>query len=138
MLANGTILEDLHSSISSLTNDSDTISYRKTNLTFTLVLAVVFSLIMLIAILGNSLVIATFCLRPKLRKPSNYFILNLAVADLTLSILILPLSASYDILGTWLFGPEVCLIWNILDILVCTASILNLTAISADRYMAIR
>jgi len=90
------------------------------------------------ALLGNLFVIIAFCLKKKLRKPTNYFIVNLAAADLTLAVMILPMSAAYDVTGNWMFGAELCLIWSATDILVSTASILNLVAISADRYLAIR
>lgn len=105
---------------------------------FKVSVSVTLSLIILVAIIGNSFVIAAFCLRRRLRKASNYFILNLAITDFSLSVVILPVSALYDVLGTWLFGPELCLIWTVFDVFVSTASILNLVAISADRYMAIR
>ena len=105
---------------------------------FKVSVSVTLSFIIFIAIIGNTFVISAFCLRHRLRKPSNYFILNLAVTDLSLALLILPISAVYDVLGEWLFGPIICLIWTVLDVFVSTASILNLVAISADRYMAIR
>lgn len=107
-------------------------------LVFTISIGIVLGIIIVMAIIGNSFVIAAFCLKPKLRKPTNYFILNLAVADLTLAILVLPMSAVYDIHGKWVFSSVVCLIWTVVDILVSTASIFTLVAISADRYMAIR
>lgn len=100
--------------------------------------SVALSLLILVAIIGNSFVIAAFCLKRRLRKPSNYFILNLAVTDLSLAVLILPISAVYDVTGKWVFGEEVCLIWTVMDVFISTISILSLVAISADRYMAIR
>lgn len=118
--------------------ESDALPVLISSFVFKISVSVILSLIIIVAIVGNSFVIAAFCLRARLRKPTNYFILNLAVTDLSLSILVLPISAVYDVLGTWLFGPEICLIWTVLDVFVSTASILSLVAISADRYMAIR
>lgn len=39
--------------------------------------------------------------------------------------------------GYWIFGSDWCDIWHSLDVLASTASILNLTVISLDRYWAI-
>jgi octopamine receptor len=37
----------------------------------------------------------------------------------------------------WLFGDTWCTIWLAVDVWMCTASILNLCAISLDRYVAV-
>jgi len=129
-----TTISHHNSSLDSLVTAAPLVS----SLIFTVSVSITLSLIILIAVLGNSFVIVAFCLRSRLRKPSNYFILNLAVTDLSLAIMILPISAVYDITGIWIFGAEVCLIWTVLDVFVSTASIYSLVAISADRYMAIR
>jgi dopamine D1-like receptor len=35
--------------------------------------------------------------------------------------------------GSWIFGDQFCDIWVAFDVMCCTASILNLCAISMDR-----
>jgi octopamine receptor len=37
----------------------------------------------------------------------------------------------------WIFGDVWCSIWLAVDVWMCTASILNLCAISLDRYVAV-
>ncbi|KAL0994691.1 hypothetical protein UPYG_G00125860 [Umbra pygmaea] len=73
-----------------------------------------------------------------LRIPTNYFIINLAIADLLLSTTVLPVSATLEILDYWVFGRIFCDIWAAVDVLCCTASIMSLCAISIDRYIGVR
>ncbi|XP_058127586.1 probable G-protein coupled receptor No18 [Anopheles ziemanni] len=99
--------------------------------------ALILSLIIVATIVGNVLVIlSVFTYRP-LRIVQNFFIVSLAVADLTVAILVLPLNVAYSLLGRWEFGVGVCKLWLTSDVLCCTASILNLCAIALDRYWAI-
>ncbi|XP_052870474.1 tyramine receptor 1-like, partial [Anopheles cruzii] len=99
--------------------------------------ALILTLIIVITIVGNILVIlSVFTYRP-LRIVQNFFIVSLAVADLTVAILVLPLNVAYSLLGRWEFGIHVCKMWLTSDVLCCTASILNLCAIALDRYWAI-
>lgn len=99
--------------------------------------ALVLTLIIIITIVGNILVILSVFTYKPLRIVQNFFIVSLAVADLTVAILVLPFNVAYSILGRWEFGIHVCKMWLTSDVLCCTASILNLCAIALDRYWAI-
>uniref|UniRef100_A0A2K6KFP4 Alpha-1B adrenergic receptor n=1 Tax=Rhinopithecus bieti TaxID=61621 RepID=A0A2K6KFP4_RHIBE len=92
----------------------------------------------LFAIVGNILVILSVACNRHLRTPTNYFIVNLAMADLLLSFTVLPFSAALEVLGYWVLGRIFCDIWAAVDVLCCTASILSLCAISIDRYIGVR
>lgn len=74
------------------------------------------------------------CFR-KLKKVSNLFLISLAVADLVVSCLVMPFAVANDIFGYWPFSHHFCNIWLSFDVLSATASILNLCAISLDRYI---
>lgn len=45
--------------------------------------------------------------------------------------------ALFDTQQVWIFGDIWCRIWLAVDVWMCTASILNLCAISLDRYVAV-
>lgn len=93
--------------------------------------------IIIFTIVGNVLVIlSVFTYRP-LRIVQNFFIVSLAVADLTVAVFVLPFNVAYSIIGKWIFGIHLCMMWLTCDIMCCTASILNLCAIALDRYWAI-
>nr|XP_006823182.1 PREDICTED: probable G-protein coupled receptor No9-like [Saccoglossus kowalevskii] len=91
----------------------------------------------LMVICGNILVILAVGISRKLRSVTNHFIVSLAMADLLLGVSVLPFSATLELLSFWVFGKTWCVIWLAVDVLICTASILNLCAISLDRYIAI-
>ncbi|KAG5678939.1 hypothetical protein PVAND_008558 [Polypedilum vanderplanki] len=99
--------------------------------------AVILTLIIIFTIVGNVLVILSVFTYKPLRIVQNFFIVSLAVADLTVAILVLPLNVAYSIRGRWDFGIHICKMWLTSDVLCCTASILNLCAIALDRYWAI-
>lgn len=101
------------------------------------ILYVVGVLVTSATVVGNVLVIIAVITDKRLRKVGNVFIINLAVSDCLVGICVSPLAISYDIAGDWLLGDVMCDIWISLDVICCTASILNLSAIAYDRYKAI-
>ncbi|XP_037606020.1 5-hydroxytryptamine receptor 1B-like [Sebastes umbrosus] len=100
-------------------------------------LAVTLALITLATTLSNAFVIATIYQSRKLHTPANFLIASLAVTDLLVSILVMPVSAMYTVSQTWTLGQVLCDIWLSSDITCCTASILHLCVIALDRYWAI-
>ena len=65
------------------------------------------------------------------------FIVSLAIADLIVGVIVMPISAAYIILGQWKFGIVVCQFWVGVDYTASTASILNLLVLSMDRYWSV-
>nr|XP_021402869.1 5-hydroxytryptamine receptor 4 [Lonchura striata domestica] len=96
------------------------------------------SAVILMAILGNLLVMVAVCRDRQLRKiKTNYFIVSLAFADLLVSVLVMPFGAMELVQDNWIYGEMFCLVRTSLDVLLTTASILHLCCISLDRYYAI-
>ncbi|KAK3539473.1 hypothetical protein QTP70_008635 [Hemibagrus guttatus] len=93
--------------------------------------------LILFAVLGNTCVIAAIALERSLQNVANYLIGSLAVTDLMVSVLVLPMAALYQVLDKWTLGQEICDLFIALDVLCCTSSILHLCAIALDRYWTI-
>ncbi|XP_049748916.1 D(4) dopamine receptor [Elephas maximus indicus] len=87
---------------------------------------------------GNSLVCVSVAAERALQTPTNYFIVSLAAADLLLALLVLPLFVYSEVQGgVWRLSPGLCDALMAMDVMLCTASIFNLCAISIDRFVAV-
>ncbi len=103
-----------------------------------IILASIFvTLLMIVIVVGNALVIWAIALDRNLRALQNWFIASLAVSDLLVGLLIMPFSLANELMGYWYFGNILCELWLATDVMLCTASILNLCLISLDRYWSI-
>uniref|UniRef100_A0A8C4KSD6 Alpha-1B adrenergic receptor n=1 Tax=Equus asinus asinus TaxID=83772 RepID=A0A8C4KSD6_EQUAS len=119
-------------------NTSSNSTLPQLDITRAVSVGLVLGAFILFAIVGNILVILSVACNRHLRTPTNYLIVNLAIADLLLSFTVLPFSAALEVLGYWVLGRIFCDIWAAVDVLCCTASILSLCAISIDRYIGVR
>lgn len=84
-----------------------------------------------------SQVMISFKIDKQLQTISNYFLFSLAIADLAIGLISMPLFTVSTILGHWPLGPFVCDTWLALDYLASNASVLNLLIISFDRYFSV-
>lgn len=100
-------------------------------------LGVILSLLILLTVGGNVLVCLAVCASRRLRCLTNCFIVSLAVTDLLLGLLVLPFSALLQLNTEWPLGAVFCNFYISMDVMLCTASILTLLAISVDRYLAV-
>ena len=102
-----------------------------------IIASILVTALMIIIVVGNALVVIAIAVDRNLKGLQNWFIASLAVADLLVGLLIMPLSLTNELLGYWIFGNVLCELWLATDVLLCTASILNLCLISLDRYWSI-
>jgi hypothetical protein len=95
-------------------------------------------MVMLVIVCGNLLVVLTVHNDHKLRSQrQNWLIVSLAVADLLVGLLVMPLTMTYEIIGIWVLGDILCELYLALDVLFVTASILHICVISLDRYWSV-
>ncbi|KFM63867.1 Dopamine receptor 1, partial [Stegodyphus mimosarum] len=96
------------------------------------------AIIIFMSITGNLLVCLAIYTDRRLRKLGNLFLVSLALADLFVSSLVMTFAVANDLMGYWMFGPQFCDTWIAFDVMCSTASILNLCAISLDRFIHIK
>ncbi len=104
--------------------------------------AIVMALLMIIALGGNVLLCTAFLFYRRLRKTTNYFIISLAVSDLLVASVAMPMWISYEVTGwetlpPWIDFFMLYKFWLWLDIVSGVSSITNLAGISIDRFFSI-
>nr|XP_055063184.1 trace amine-associated receptor 6-like [Misgurnus anguillicaudatus] len=85
----------------------------------------------------NLLVIISISHYKKLHTPTNLLILSLAVADLIVGLIVIPLMGVRYIETCWYFGETFCSLFLFIVFTVVSASLGNLVFISVDRYIAV-
>ena len=97
--------------------------------------ALVLMLFPLTTIFGNSLVVLSVFREKNLRTVTNYFVVSLALADMTVAAAVMPFAVYYEVTKRWLMSKVLCDAWVAVDVMASTASILNLVAIAVDRFV---
>ncbi|KAL7849547.1 hypothetical protein SRHO_G00211700 [Serrasalmus rhombeus] len=97
-----------------------------------------YSVVVVVAGVGNSFLLACILADKKLHNATNFFIGNLAAGDLLMCLSCVPLTASYafDSRG-WAFGQPLCYLIPLLQGATVFVSVLSLTAIAIDRYVVV-
>ncbi|XP_013876254.1 melanopsin-A [Austrofundulus limnaeus] len=90
-----------------------------------------------LGITGNVLVMFAFYSNKKLRKLPNYFIMNLAVSDFLMAFTQSPIFFINCLYKEWMFGATGCKIYAFCGALFGISSMINLLAISIERYLVI-
>ncbi|RMX40852.1 hypothetical protein pdam_00006508 [Pocillopora damicornis] len=101
---------------------------------------ILYCFLSLFVILGNVLVVAAFRFNRRLRTINNTFLVGLAVSDLLVGLISIPLwiyISSCQQLITCVIDQDLLTFYSTVDIFTGCASVLQLTAISIERYLAI-
>ena len=100
--------------------------------------AVILFVIMMVAIIGNFLVIAVVYRRRELRRTETHiFIVNLSLTDIFVALLCMPFSMITAVTQKWVFSNVLCQLNGILNVFFLLTSILTLTAISIHKYIGV-
>nr|CAD7438397.1 unnamed protein product [Timema bartmani] len=101
-------------------------------------LYILYGAIFVLALCGNGLVCYVVQASPRMRTVTNYFIVNLAVGDILMTLLCIPFSfVTTLLLQHWPFGRIMCSTVSYSQAMSVFVSAYTLVAISVDRYMAI-
>lgn len=126
---------------SNITSSADSTSLAADggeSLTFKIVKLCLYALIFLVSVIGNALVCIVIARRRRMRTVTNYFILNLAIADLAITCICIPFDIPVQENDyIWPYGPFMCRILYPLQTMCMFASIFTLTAVSLNRFWAI-
>ncbi|NWH71382.1 NMUR2 protein, partial [Piaya cayana] len=101
-------------------------------------MALVYSAIFLVGVVGNFLVCLVILKHRNMKTPTNYYLFSLAISDLLVLLFGMPLEV-YEMWSNYpfLFGRIGCYFKTALFETVCFASILSVTTVSVERYIAI-
>lgn len=102
-----------------------------------IILILAYSMIILFGVIGNSLVIYVVYKFKNLRTVTNFFIVNLAVADLLVNTLCLPFTLVYTLYGEWKFGQVLCFMLPCAQGMAVHVSTITMNVIALDRHRSI-
>lgn len=101
-------------------------------------LSLLFFVIGVVGILGNSLVIIVILIDRKMRNSvTNIFIMNLAIADLIIMVFGVPEIIQFMMNKGWIIGQELCKFNRFVLVVALYTSVLSLVSVCIERYVLI-
>jgi len=97
----------------------------------------IFSLVMIVSLVGNLLDCFALYRNPRLRCPSNYYMISLALSDILQALCTMPLSVAYLASSRWLFGTSLCYVSAISKLSLAIISLYTMTLMALNRYYKI-
>ncbi|XP_018108876.1 substance-P receptor isoform X2 [Xenopus laevis] len=99
--------------------------------------SIAYSIIVVVSVVGNIIVMWIILAHKRMRTVTNYFLVNLAFAEASMSAFNTVINFTYAIHNHWYYGLIYCKFHNFFPISAVFSSIYSMTAIALDRYMAI-
>ncbi|XP_019732251.1 probable G-protein coupled receptor 83 [Hippocampus comes] len=100
-------------------------------------LVAAYSVIIVISLFGNTMVCHVIVKNKRTQSATSVFIMNLAVADVFITVLNTPFTLVRFVNSTWVFGRTMCHISRFVQYCSLHVSTLTLTAIALDRRQVI-
>ncbi|XP_077163851.1 G-protein coupled receptor 83-like [Paroedura picta] len=100
-------------------------------------LIVAYSVIICISLFGNLVVCHVVIKNKRMYSATSLFIVNLAVADIMITLLNTPFTLVRFVSSTWIFGKLMCHISRFVQYCSVHVSVLTLAAIALDRHQVI-
>ncbi|KAF7228521.1 probable G-protein coupled receptor 101 [Nothobranchius furzeri] len=98
---------------------------------------VLISVIVCLSLFGNVVVLLVFQRKPQLLHVANRFVLNLLLADLLQTILVMPFAIAASVPGVWPLDARLCQALVVSMHLFAFAGVNTIIVVSVDRYLAI-
>lgn len=103
---------------------------------------IVYGIIILVSLTGNSLVLAVVYKKRRMRTTTNFFIANMAASDMLIAVFAMPptiksVFAGNDLLVGGVLAQIVCKGVSFVQQISVAVSVLSLTAIAFDRFFAV-
>ena len=117
--------------------DGDNVEQDQLHSLITMVVMPLFSIIVIVGLIGNSMVIIVVACNQQMRSITNLLIINLAIADLLFIIFCVPFTAADYVLPHWPFGDLWCKCVQYLIVVTAYASVYTLVLMSLDRFLAV-
>ncbi|XP_034286508.1 substance-P receptor-like [Pantherophis guttatus] len=96
-----------------------------------------YALVVLVSVVGNLVVMWVVLAHRRMRTVTNYLLVNLAFAEAAMAAFNTLVNFTYAVHNAWYYGRAYCRFQNFFPVAAVFASIYSMTAIAADRYMAI-
>ncbi|XP_012217370.2 neuropeptide CCHamide-1 receptor-like [Linepithema humile] len=103
----------------------------------TYIVPLVFSLILIVGVVGNGILILILLCNSNMRNIPNTYVLSLAWGDLLVILICVPFTSIVYTLESWPWGITICKLSEFAKDISIGVSVFTLAALSAERYCAI-
>ncbi|XP_061626451.1 opsin-5-like isoform X2 [Phyllopteryx taeniolatus] len=113
-------------------NASDTTAVFTSTMSkeYDVVMGSLYILFCMLSLLGNCILLLVAYHKRSTLKPAEFFIINLSISDLGMTLFLFPMAIASSFSHRWLFGEIACQLYAMCGVLFGLCSLTNLTALS--------